>query len=198
MPNPNPNLPANSYFAALRKLESQVANLTAQLQNVRMQGGSAASLPGNYAGKPIPSMIGQEVVVPAGVTTQLQINITVAAEGAFAADSIHFAYRPTAGVNAGYWRPISGVNDIAVDGLLEDVFNFYWEYQVSGSHRQRQDIPVPSSLIDRYEEGGGRWQLHIEDVFSPTATIALRITPTRAMTNAGILYAGFRGSYLLE
>ena len=188
----------NTVFAMIRTLESRLSKVAAELNSVKMQGGSAASLPGQYAGKPIPTMIGQEVVAPAGVTTTLNLNITVAAEGAFMADSLHFAYRPTAGVNAGYWRPISGVNDIAVDGLVEDVFNFYWEYQVSGSHRQRQDIPVPSSLIDRFEQGGGRWQFHIEDTFSPTATIAIRVTPTRAMTNAGVLYAGFRGSYLLE
>ncbi len=197
MPNLE-QLNANNLSAYIRKLSERLDSMEKLVQTIRSQGGGLVSLPGNYAGKAIPSMIGQEIVIPAGVTTQQFGTITIAAEGPFVACSLHFAYRPTAGANAGCWRPISEVNDYAMAGLAQDTIDFYWEYQVSGSLRNRQDIPVPSALLSRAEEGYGRWMFHVEDTFNPSATIRMGITPTRNPTNAGRIYFGFHGTYLLD
>lgn len=189
---------ANNLSAYIRKLSERLDAQEKLIQTIRSQGGSLVSLPGNYAGKVIPSMIGQEMVIPAGVTTQQFGTITIAAEGPFMACSLHFAFRPTAGANAGCWRPVSSVNDIAMAGLANDVIDFYWEYQVSGSLRNRQDIPVPSSLLTRSEEGYGRWMFHVEDTFNASATIRMGVTPTRNPANAGRMYFGFHGTYILD
>lgn len=186
----------NQLAATIRILQQQVSKLGSELSMIKAGGGAASSLPGQYSGKPIPSFIGNEVDIPAAATRQ-QVNIVVAADGPFFARAIHFAYRPTAGGGAiNEWRPLSSIDDIANAGV--DIINFYFEYYVSGSQRNRQDNPVPSSILSKGDDGRGFFEFYCEDVFSPTATITIWITPTVAPANAGRMYVGFSGAYMLE
>ena len=166
---------------------------------MKVQGDQPVSLPGQYAGKPIPSRIGDEIQIPAASTARVQSNITLSADGPFCATSIHFAVRFAAQHAAvGEWRPISSVHDLLNTGV--GCVNFYWEYQVTGSHRDRQNVPVPSSLIDRAEEGNGFFEFSIQDVFAKTSTVTVWVTPTVQFDAAvaATVWVGFNGFYILE
>lgn len=181
--------------ALLRKMMNRIDELEALVSAARNQSGAPVSLPGQYPGKPIPHTEGVEIAIGANVTTQ-QGNITTAADGPFFIQRIHFAFRPTAGLT-GQWRPTCSVDSETGAALIDEI-NFYWEYQVSGSHRNRQNIPVPSACAWQAEKGNGAWELFVNDVIPPTATITIRVTPTVAPANAGVLYVGFHGCYVLE
>ena len=184
--------------ALIRRLQDRVDLLTARLNAVKVGAGAdqPASLPGQYPGKPIPHTEGVEIDVGAN-TNAAQGNITIAADGPFMAKRIHFAWRETDGTYVGEWRATSSVHDLA-GNVGNQLINFYWEYQVSGSHRNRQNIPVPSACVDRAEEGNGYWDFAVQDVFAPTSTITIKVTPTVAPSYAGVLYCGFHGAYVLE
>lgn len=180
----------------IRKLFKRVDELESLVSAARNQSGAPVSLPGQYPGKPIPHTEGVEIAIGANVTTQ-QGNITVAADGPFFVQRVMFAFRPTAGNNTGIWRPTASVDD-TTGAVFTDAIDFYWEYQVSGSHRNRQNIPVPSACVWQSEKGNGAWELFVNDVIPPTATITIRISPTVAPANAGVMYVGFHGCYVLE
>lgn len=181
----------------IRKLFSRVDELEALVSAARNQSGAPVSLPGQYPGKPIPHTEGVEIAIGANVTTQ-QGNITIAADGPFFIQRIHFAFRPVNAIATnGLWRPTCSVEDPAGATIL-DAIDFYWEYQVSGSHRNRQNIPVPSAAVWQAEKGNGAWELFVNDVIPPTATLTIRITPTVAPQHAGVMYIGFHGCYVLE
>ena len=179
----------------IRNLRNEVADLQAQINMTKIQGDIPASLPGQYPGKPIPTTEAVEVAIVTN-TNQINGNITFASDGPFMAQRIHFAYRPTAGLT-GQWRPLSTIEDQA-GGVMVDALDFYWGYQSSGSFRRRQNLPVPSSCLTEMARGNGAWDLFVHDVFDPTATVTITITPTRAPTHAGILYIGFHGCYMLK
>lgn len=182
--------------ALLRRLDSRVSELASELQQVKVQGDMPASLPGQYPGKPIPHVEGVELSIAANTTT-VAGNITISADGPFMARGVHFAWRPTAGNQQGIWRPTSSSRSPDVADI-DDVIDFYWEYQVTGSHRNRQNIPVPSALTHAAEEGNGWWEFHVEDIFDETATVQIKVTPTTAPSNAGVLFVGFSGAYILK
>lgn len=188
----------NALGAYIRNLEKKVDLLAGQLSQVKVQGDLPASLPGQYSGKPIPSIEGVEIDVPSQSTARISNNITISADGPFMARAIHFAFRKTAGTNPNIWRPISSAEDFAVAGV--DVFNFYWEYQTSGSRRNRMNIAVPSTVPSNGDRGNGYFDFLVEDVFSPTTTISIWITPLAGLAedNEGVLYVGFSGAYILE
>lgn len=188
----------NALAAYIRNLEKKVDLLAGQLSQVKIQGDLPASLPGQYSGKPIPTIEGVELDIPAQSTARVNGNIIIAADGPFMARAIHFAFRKTEGTNVDIWRPISSAGDFGVAGV--DVFNFYWEYQVSGSRRNRQNIPTPSSIPDWGDRGNGYFDFLVEDVFSPTSTVSVWVTPLAglAQANEGVLFVGFSGAYILE
>jgi len=184
----------NDEASLIRRLMKRLDELEANVKSARNQNGQNVSLPGQYPGKPIPHTEGVEITIP--VTTNVQSgNITISADGPFYAHRIVCHWRPTAGANLGFWRPNSSVEDW---GLVDpDVIDFYWEYIVSGSHRNRQNIGVPSAGLTRAERGNGGWELAVPDVFQPTSTITIKVTPTIAPQHAGSLYFGFHGYYEL-
>jgi hypothetical protein len=188
----------NALAAYIRNLEKKVDLLAGQLSQVKIQGDLPASLPGQYSGKPIPSIEGVEIDIPAQSTARVNGNIIIAADGPFMARAVHFAFRKTSGTNIDIWRPISSASDLAVAGT--DIFNFYWEYQVSGSRRNRQNIPIPSTVPDWGDRGNGFYDFLVEDVFSPTSTVSIWITPLAGLAqgNEGVLFVGFDGAYILE
>jgi hypothetical protein len=188
----------NDLNAYLGHLERMVTRLQSDVTSMKVSGDKPVSLPGQYAGKPIPSRVGVEMNVAAASTARVQGNITIAADGPFCATSIHFAVRYVGGAASAEWRPISSVHDITNTGAF--IPNFYWEYQVTGSHRDRQNIAVPSSLVDRAEEGNGFFDFSIQDVFAKTSTVTIWITPTINFdaTQAAVVWAGFNGFYILE
>lgn len=192
------NLNPDALAAYIRNLERKVDLLAGQLSQVKIQGDVPASLPGQYSGKPIPSIEGVEIDIPSQSTARVANNITIAADGPFMARAIHFAFRKSEGTNPNIWRPISSAEDLAVGGA--DIFNFYWEYQVSGSQRNRQNIAVPSNVPYYGDRGSGYYDFHTEDVFSPSSTVTIWITPLAGLAedNEGVLWVGFSGSYILE
>jgi hypothetical protein len=188
----------NSQAAAyLRNLEKKIDQLSGAVETMKLQSGAGVALPGQYAGKCMPSIEGCEITM-AAATTRVQGNITLAADGPFIARAIHFAWRPTAGALLGKWRPIAS-SDLQDDsGLTHDTIDFYWEYAVTGSRRNRQNIPVPSALLRQAEQGNGYWDLPTEDAFSATATITVWVAPTVPPEHTGVMYVGFSGYYVLE
>lgn len=185
----------NQIAAYIRSLEKRIDELSGTVQTVKNQNGAGVALPGQFAGKCIPSTEGVEISILANMN-RYQGNITLSADGPFIARAIHFAWRPTAGGNAGLWRPVASADDIAIAGV--DIIDFYWEYSVTGSRRNRQNVPVPSAMLRMAERGNGYWDLPTEDAFSATATITVWVTPTVAPTSAGVMYVGFSGYYVLE
>jgi len=186
----------NQIFSLIRQLDNKLMAMESYLQSIKIQGDVPASLPGQYPGKPIPDIEGCEITIAAN-TNMSQGNIVLSADGPFLARAIHFCFRPTAGNQTGLWRPISSARSPDV-GNDDDVINFYWEYQVTGSHRNRQNIPVPSAIPHQAEHGHGYFDFHVEDVFGATSTVSIKITPTVAPANAGIMFVGFSGAYLLR
>lgn len=192
------DLPFNNQAAAyLRALEKKIDQLSGSVETMKLQNGAGVALPGQYAGKCIPSVEGCEITMAAS-TNRVQGNITLAADGPFIARAIHFGWRPTAGNLTGKWRPIASTTDIANIGATFDTIDFYWEYAVTGSRRNRQNVPVPSAMLRQAETGNGYWDLPTEDAFSATATITVWVTPTVAPDHAGIMYVGFSGYYVLD
>jgi len=185
----------NQVMAILRKMDDKVSGFAQEVQSVKVQGGLPASMPGQYPGKPIPSTEGVEIDIAAN-TTRVMGNIVFSADGPFLARSIHFCFRPTAGAT-GLWRPISSARSPDI-GNDDDVINFYWTYQVTGSHRNRSNIDVPSAIPHQAEGGNGYFDLAVEDTFEATSTVSIWITPTVAPAHAGVMYVGFHGAYLLK
>jgi len=181
--------------AVLRRMLDKINELEEKLASLQIQGDKPPAFAGQYPGKPIPHTEGVEIALGAN-TNPGTGNITIAADGPFIVHRISFAYRPTAGNQIGLWRPISSCMDYAANG--NSVINFYWQYQVSGSHRMRQNIPVPSALPHRAEEGNGAWELFVQDVIDPTATITITVTPTVAPGTTGVVYVGYHGCYVLK
>lgn len=188
----------NDLASFLRRMDAKMQQLEASLQGIRVNGNIPASLPGQYPGKPVPSIEGIEITVPANTNPQSG-NIVLVADGPFYARAIHFAWRPTAGVNTGFWRPIAHSISLEIVGAVAtDILDFYWEYQSTGSHRNRQNIPVPSAVLQEANSGRGYFEFLTEDVMEASTTITVKIQPTIAPTNAGVLYVGFSGVYVLS
>jgi hypothetical protein len=186
----------NEESALLRKIIQRQDQLELLMNAGKVQGDVPVSFPGQYPGKPIPDTEGVEIDIETSTVPQ-QGNIQIAADGPFLVQRIHFAFRNTAGALVGLWRPISSVADYT-GAVGINLINFYWEYQTSGSHRNRQNIPVPSACVERAEEGNGAWELYCQDALSPTTTVTFKITPTVAPDYAGVLYVGLHGAYMLE
>ena len=187
----------NQVMAILRKMDNRMNAFAQEVESVKVQGGLPASMPGQYPGKPIPTTEGVEIDIGAN-TTRVMGNIVFSADGPFLAKSIPFCFRPTGGQNAvGMWRPISSSRSPDV-GNDDDVINFYWEYQVTGSHRNRSNTAVPSAIPHQAEGGNGYFDLAVEDTFEATSTVSVWINPSVAPANAGVMYIGFHGAYLLK
>ena len=182
---------ANQMSSFLRQLEKKVSDLQSQMSGIRIGGDLPASFPGQYAGKPIPSIEAVEIDITT-TTNKQQGNIVLAADGPFYARAIHFAWKDSVSKT---WRPISSARDFAGTGV--GILDFWWEYSATGSRRNRQNILIPSSIVDDANQGNGMFSMLMEDVFDPTSTITIGITPTVAPTNEGVLWAGFSGAYIL-
>jgi hypothetical protein len=128
--------------------------------------------PRGYGGKPIPCREGIEIDLPGDNTAKRSGTFVISADGPYVATSIHFAFKWTLKVYSGglvssvdgYWRPTT-------------VPQFYWEYQVTGTQRRRQSVPVPSYVAARAEIGNGSFPLIPHDVMAKTSTVTIWITP---------------------
>lgn len=187
----------NQLAAYIRSLEKRIDQLSGSMETMKNQNGAGVALPGQFAGKCIPSIEGVDINIGAA-TNRVQGNITLSADGPFIARAIHFAWRPTADELTGKWRPVSSADLQDNSNIGHDVIDFYWEYSVTGSRRNRQNTPIASALLRMSELGHGYWDFATEDAFSATATITVWITPTVAPDHAGVMYVGFSGYYVLE
>jgi hypothetical protein len=180
----------NQISAYIRLMEQKINSFAAQLSAVKIQAAVPASLPGQYAGKPIPSTLGVEVTVPAGSMAAVRGNIRIEPDGPFQARAIHFAARYASGA-AIDWVPTASTDSAGID--------FYWEYMISGSRRNRQNIPVPSSLTWRAEVGNGYWDFIVPDTFPAASTVTVTITPCRVLSAEidKTIYIAFSGAYLM-
>ena len=196
-------------ISLLSSLRSELDKIKSEISSMRVFGDQAVSLPGQFEGRAIPSRIGAEVHFD-GTTRKHQINIIVPPDGPFFATSIFIAFRfgsyYLSRLQATYtysWIPISSIEDLT---LSFPALDFYWEYQVTGSDRRRQNIPVPSAMIRRTETGMGQMPLVPHDVFQAASTVIVYITPT---INANTVYSlddhldnrlwvGFNGFYSLD
>lgn len=196
----------NEISGFLRLIEKKFNTLESNVSAVMLQGegGGPASLPGQYTGKPIPTTEGVELDIESAVT-QVQGNIVLTADGPFIATRILFGWRPShdSWNLTNQWRPTSSVSGretraVNVIDTLEAI-DFYWAYAVTGSRRDRQNVPVPSACLEtESDSGAGVYHLACPDAFSKAATITMRITPTVAPAYAGVMYIGFHGYYILD
>jgi hypothetical protein len=192
--------------ALIQAMEQKIALLSSIANQIEQPN----SAPSQQLGKLIPSIEGVEIQIPgmehAPTDDQRYIgNIQIAADGAFQARAIHFCTR----------------SEAPVPGAIGDVFDwfpaggYYWEYSVTGSNRNRQNIPVPSWLpmrnarmqtfypwADLRNSGGGFFSLPVEDVFPATSKVTVTLTlPPGSVAQAfpGIkIYVGFSGAYILK
>lgn len=198
----------NEISGFLRLIEKKFNTLEAHISSVMLQGEGPASLPGQYTGKPIPTTEGVEIDIEANVN-QVSGNIVLAADGPFIAHKILFAWRPVEQpggqlwATENQWRPISSVSGRetraanTIDTL--DAIDFYWAYTVTGSRRERQNVPVPSACLEtETESGAGVYHLACPDAFSKSSTITVRVTPINAPVSTGVIWVGFHGYYILD
>jgi hypothetical protein len=194
-------------FELLSALRSDLDSIKGEIASMKVNGDQALSIPGQFAGRGLPARIGAEIDFD-GTTRKHQINIIVPPDGPFHASSIAFAFRPTTIGQPDYtrtWMPISSIEDLT---LTFPALDFYWEYKVTGSSRERQNIPVPSCMVLRSESGMGYFPLIPQDVFEAVSTIIVYVTPTINMNNlisrpggnggVGKLWVGFNGFYSLN
>jgi hypothetical protein len=159
-----------------------------QLSAIKFQGDQPSAIPGQHVGKVIPSIEGGTAVYLSGATQpRYQVNIVVSPDGPYCAKSFHINFKEN---DYGYW---ASIDDLPV--------GFYWEYKVSGSNRDRQNVPVPSSLINRSEIGGnGFYELIPHDTFEVNTTVTVWLTfwATNMVLPYDItIWAGFNGFYVL-
>ena len=189
----------------LSVLRSELDAVKQEIASMKINGDQAISIPGQFSGRAIPSRIGAEIDFD-GTLRKYQINIIVPPDGPFHATSIHFAFRLTdeqQGQNPfiDYWIPISSIEEI---DLANPAIDFYWEYQVTGSDRKRQNIPVPSAMVLRSETGMGFMPLIPNDVFDAESTVIVYVTPTITIPVEarehiiGKIWVGFNGFYSLN
>jgi len=192
-------MPLNNNEAALiRMMRQEIMDLQKKISSIRIQSDLPAALPGQYPGKPVPSTEGCEITIPASSTSSQTGTIQLAADGPFIANRILFAYRPTEGSNAGRWLPLSSLDVAnAISTWVNSCLDFYWSYSVTGSHRNRQNTPVPSAVLTNYAGAIGGWETFVQDTFIKASTIVITVTPTRAPSVAGVLWVGFQGCYIL-
>jgi hypothetical protein len=191
----------NQLAAYMRQLERKFNAIESQMSAMQLQGGDMVSLPGQYTGKPMPTTEGCEIAIPTNTNLQ-QNNIVLTADGPFIAHRIVVAFRHTGaqGNFTNQWRPVSSVDgrETTAAGVLDitEALDFYWEYVVTGSRRERQNIRIPSACMD--QRGVGIWDLCVPDAMEKSSTITFKVTPTVAPTYAGVIYVGFHGYYILD
>jgi hypothetical protein len=199
-------------------LKNKINNMKMSTDEIR----SLDSIPKEYIGKAIPAREAVEIFYPFYVE-RIQGNITIPADGPFVATSIHFAFISPWGqeeqgfspAGDGRFQRISYIEDDESPASLffgyATVKDFYWEYEVSESHKKRQNIQVPSSLVHQEELGNGFFPLVPCDVFPKTSTVTIYVTtlPRYVMDDdfvnfgeyyqqTGNLWCGFNGYYILE
>jgi hypothetical protein len=192
MGKPNQNI-----VLYLKNLEAKLNSLTSQLAQIRNVKTSQLpnSLPGQYQGKPIPSVEGAEIYLPDGHTPgqRVQATINLASDGPFLARAFHVAYRTTGG-----WLPIDGAFTpplIAMFGGMTT--GFYWEYYVNGSRRDRQNIAAASPLLDGAEQGHGYFDFLTNDIFEPSSKIDIFLTLLDTVTDPETYYVALSGIYAI-
>jgi len=183
----------------LSYLFQEVNRAKMQLTAMKFQADMPSKTPGQKIGNPIPSREGGTVVIPSGsLQLRHQVNVVISSDGPFFAKSIHFNFKY---MDNGYWW---NTHDFPI--------GFYWGYSVSGSERQRQNTPVPSSMIERSETGGaGFFELVPQDAFPKSSTVTIWMSFIEGdlnVVNPGgmwniigdrdlLLWVGFNGFYVL-
>jgi len=127
-----------------------------------------------------------EIDFAQNATARTPGSINIDQDGYFLADRYYAAWRPTAGGNAGEWKPVSsaavaGAEAIAA-GDIADKMDFSWEVVEGSSQRGRQNNPIPGDILYRGDSDGF---LTEPDVFPPSSTMTVYISPTQAVDNDG-------------
>lgn len=145
------------------------------------------------------------LTLTANSTTRVRNTIQTSSKGWFFADRVFASFRPTAGANAGEWRPLThshpaiAVQDVDGGGAnpLVDILDFDWEYSENRTNMERQNdqLTIPGDLLARRDNDG---YLLGGDPWAPRSTITVGATPRVALTNAGVLTFTFLGSLCLN
>lgn len=114
--------------------------------------------------------------------------INIDQEGYFLADRYYACWRPTLGANAGEFKPVSSGNPYiagaeAIAGAeIADKMDFVWELVEGSSQRARQNAPIPGDILYRADADG---YLTEPDVFPPSTTLTVVVTPTQPVDTTG-------------
>lgn len=137
------------------------------------------------------------VTITAATTRVTQVLHTSAA-GWFFADRVFGSFRPTAGANAGRWRPIASSDPVVASWAgAADVLDFTWEYYEDRTNRARQNDArvIPGDLLFRRDGDG---LLLGGDPWAPATDITVAITPLVAPDNEGVFTFVFLGEQCIN
>jgi hypothetical protein len=218
--NPQENA---AYESVRREIDILKADICATKILAHNDNGQPISLQGQYKRKPIPARLGVEIPVPLvdpddfDPQTYYEGIIDINSDGDFVATGVYFFFKLDIGADSfifgndvgGLWRYASSIRIFPAPGFFVSqigIQDIYWEYDVSRSHRFRQNIPVPASLPTMAEEGNGFFPLVPQDIFPRGETVTIRITPTHPLWIddydevgwSGIFWCGFNGFYILD
>ena len=142
-----------------------------------------------------------DIAFATGATARTPGVINIDQDGYFLADRYYGAWRPTTGANAGEFKPISSGNpfvagtELTAAANVPDKMDFVWEIVEGSSQRARQNAPIPGDILYRQDSDG---YLTEPDVYPPSSTITVIITPTQAVDNAGIFSFVVQGRQCLN
>jgi len=148
------------------------------------------------ADREIPFYYRLDIDLLSGATTRVDAGVLIEQQGAFLCNRIYFSWRPTAGANAGQWRPIAHSNPIiAVAAAPADVLDFQFEWTEGTAKRGRQNTAIPGDIFYRQDLDG---MLQCPDVFIAASTVVFTVAPTVGPANNGTLSVTLEGVQLLS
>ncbi len=188
---------------ALSQLKAANELVDRKIQAIKL-GGNFRKLMEMVAEMVIPFHYVVNLTLPGLSTARVVQPFQTTSKGWYFADRVHASYRPTAGAQAGQWRPLTHADPTiaahdasGVGVVVPDVLEFDWEYSESRTNMNRQNDSqtIPGDLLfrrdgDGYLIGGDPW--------APRTTISVAATPRVAPTNNGVLVFTFIGSLCLN
>lgn len=179
----------NQIWAALRNVESKLKEHEDAKQLKRLAPTFIEDIPG----KRVPyTYVAQGTFT---TTARTAITFQVSQDGPFVTTYLTAHWRPTAGANAGTWRPISQLGQLYA-GAATDGVNFEYEIQAGGADRNWQNLPRASK--DLFSDGDRPHYLGIGGFHERNETVIINITMLVAPTNAGLLKLEFHGYKILQ
>jgi len=192
-------LSAEALTRAVRNIAGKLTAVEQELVLTRESNVSEMTLAARLrkqADREIPFSYRLDIDILSGSTVRAEAGVLIEQQGAFLLNRVYFSWRPTAGANAGQWRPIAHSNPIiAAAAAPADVLDFQFEWTEGTSKRGRQNTAIPGDIMYRQDLDG---MLQCPDVFMASSTVVFAVAPTVGPTNNGTLSITLEGVQLLS